>query len=251
MSLMSVERTKLMTTRSPWWCLAAALVVSLGFAILFSSLSGTVVQGGPRSGETLTLDPALVVTGVSGIGLYIIMIMAALAVTTEYRFGVIRTTFLAAPHRSVVIGSKAAFLGLVGLVVGEVLAFGSYGFAKLINSDLGPISTQADWRAVAGIGIVYALGSVLAVAVGTLLRQSAGAIALLVLFPLLVEQLVQLIPTYGRDVYEWMPFVNAGNFLGTTTLDGPLGPWGSLAYFAAVVAVVLVAALVVVDRRDA
>ena len=251
MSLMTVERIKLVTTRSPWWCLAAAVVVSLGFAVLFAALAGSTVQGGPQNGETLELSPGLVVTGAAGLGLYTVMIMSALAVTTEYRFGVIRTTFLADPSRAKVIASKAAFLGLVGFVVGEVLAFASYGVAKLINSSLAGISSEADWRAVAGVGVVYALGSVLAVAVGTLLRQSAGAVALLVLFPLAVENLVLLIPTYGQDIQQWMPFVNANNFLGLSSLDGPLGPWGSLVYFAAIVLVVLGAALAVVDRRDA
>lgn len=251
MSLLAVERTKLTTTRSPWWCLAAALVVSLGFALLFSALADSEIQGGPQEGQTLGLSPALVVTGASTIGLYIIMIMATLAVTTEYRFGVIRTTFLAAPNRSTVIATKAAFLGIVGLVVGEVLAFAAYGLGKLVEPDaLAGLSSAADWRSVAGVGVVYGLGSVLAVAVGTLLRQSAGAIALIVLFPLLVEQLVQLIPTYGSDIRDWMPFANADNFTGSATIDGR-SPWFSLAYFAVVVLVVLAGSLVVVNRRDA
>lgn len=251
MSLVAVERIKLVTTRSPWWCLGAATVVSLGFAVLFAALAGSVAGGGPNQGQQIPLSPEVVVSGASGIGLYIVMIMAALAVTTEYRFGVIRTTFLAEPRRSTVILAKVAFLGGVGLVVGEVLAFASYGLAKVIKPELPGLSTDADWRAVAGIGLVYALASVLAVAVGTLLRQSAGAIALIVLFPLLVENLVQLVPQYGSDIHDWMPFANANHFLGAGQLDGPLGPWGSLVYFAAVVAAVLAGALVVVNRRDA
>ena len=252
MSLLAVERIKLTTTRSPWWCLAVAVVVSLGFAVLFASLAKSVGTGESRTdSNTVVLTAQLAVSGVAGIGLYIVMIMSALAVTTEYRFGVIRTTFLAAPNRAKVILTKAGFLGVIGLVVGEVLAFAAYGLAKLIKSDLPGLSTGEDWRQVAGIGLVYALGSVLAVAVGALLRQSAAAIALLLLFPLLVENLVGLIPRVGENIQKWLPFHNADNFTGSQTLTDGLSPWASLLYFAAFTAVVLGLAVVVVNRRDA
>jgi len=45
----------------------------------------------------------------ASLGLLVIMVMAALAVTNEYRFGIIRTNFQAAPHRSAVILAKPSY----------------------------------------------------------------------------------------------------------------------------------------------
>ena len=55
---------------------------------------------------------------------------------------------------------------------------------------------------------------VLAVAVGALIRQSAGAIAVLLLWPLLIENLVGIIPKVGEKIQPFLPFKNADHFLG-------------------------------------
>lgn len=247
MSVLAAERIKLLTTRSPWWCTAIALVLSVGLASLIAYGSN---QTGPE-GQTFELTVSGTQAGGVLLGLSVIMIMATLAVTTEYRFGVIRTTFQATPGRSTVLLTKALLLGVVAAVIGEVIAFGSLLVARLVRGGGLPLATSADWRATAGLGLVYGLAAVLAVAVGALLRQSAGAVALLLLFPLAVENLVQLIPRIGDDLHTWMPFVNANRFLDQAPVGDTLGPWGSLGYFAVVVAVMLGLALVVVNRRDA
>ena len=249
MSLLTVERIKLTTTRSPWWCTAVAAFIGFGWALMFALIyRGGRPEGAPK------YDASLIVSGAANLGLYVIMIMAALSITTEYRFGIIRTTFQAAPRRWQVLTAKAAFVGFVALMLGEVFAFGALGIAKVLNSSPLSLSTSADWRAVAGVGVIYALASILAVGVGALLRQSAGAIAILLLFPLLVESLIGLIPKVGDDIQHWMPFLNASNFIGGGNGNGPsgfMGPWYSLLYFAAVAAVSFGLAIFVVERRDA
>ena len=107
-----------------------------------------------------------------------------------------------------------------------------------------------------------AVSAVLAVAVRILVRQTAGAVALLLVWAL-VETVVAFLPRIGDDIGPWLPFGNGGNFLtagddivsGTAagfSVDYPFGPWGSLAYFAAFSLVLLVVvSLVVAQRRDA
>jgi ABC-2 type transport system permease protein len=104
---------------------------------------------------------------------------------------------------------------------------------------------------VAGAGLVFAVAAVLAVAVGILIRQTAGAVSLLLVWVLLAEHLVGLIPDVGQDISRWLPFMNANQFLTGEMPGMPFGPWGSLAYFAALAAGVLAVALVAADRRDA
>jgi ABC-2 type transport system permease protein len=249
MSLLAAERIKLASTRSPWWCVVLALGLTTGFATLIAA-------------NISERTPASVGMSQAGwrFGLVVIMVMAALAVTTEYRTGTIKTTFQTVPNRTAALLAKTAIVSLVAGVVGEVAAFASWGMTKLVatNENLD-LSTAAPWRAVAGVGLVYALGAVIALAVGMLLRHTAGAIALLLIYVLLAENLVSLIPKIGDDIQKWMPFTMVNGFLSADGSSGPtggstdfaLGPWWSLLYFAGVAAVLLIAALFVTNRRDA
>ncbi|WP_409493485.1 ABC transporter permease [Amycolatopsis sp. cmx-11-12] len=243
MTLLAVERIKLFTTRSPWWCALAALAVVIGFA--------AIVSGAAPAGE-LT-DVSLTQFGY-GFGMAVIMVLAALSVTTEYRFSTIRTTFQAVPNRTAALLAKTGVVATLSLVVGEVAAFGAWGLASVMRPEDLALNTAAEWTSVAGVGVVFALASVIAIAVGILIRHSAGAISLVLIYALAVENLIQLIPKIGKDIYEWMPFRVADRFLtasGPTATEAPLSQAGSLAYFAGFAAVLLVISLVVANKRDA
>ncbi|GAB3675133.1 ABC-2 transporter permease [Saccharopolyspora tripterygii] len=242
MTLLAVERMKLFSTRSPWWCVFLALALPIGFTALIAAYSDGIALSTTQFGHQF--------------GLMVTLVLAALAITTEYRFGTIRATFQAVPNRTAVLLAKTGVVGVLALIIGEVGAFGSWGVSKLLHPESGElaITTAEQWRQVAGIGPVFALSAVLAVGVGMLLRQTAGAVTLLLLWSLLVENLVALIPEIGPDVQQWMPFVMADHFLsggGSMAIEMPLGPWGALAYFAAVTVGVWVIGLAVTHRRDA
>jgi ABC-2 type transport system permease protein len=182
MTLLNVERIKLFSTRSPYWCLVAIVVAALGFATLF----GLIDNG--RAAISY-----LVMQGV-GLGMSIFMVLAALSITTEYRFGTIRNTFLAAPRRPAVLAAKTLLIALLGAVVGVVVSIAAFFLAKaLATAPLVPLelSTGDDWRQVIGYGPLVAIAGVIAVSVGAIIRQSAGAVAILLLWPLLLESLFQ------------------------------------------------------------
>ncbi len=249
MTLIATERIKLFTTRSPWWSMLLALSLSVGFAAL---LAANV----PSHDQLSVLDAE---NGYQ-FSLVVMMVMAALAVTTEYRFNTIRTSFQAVPNRTALLLAKTGVVAGLAAVVGEVAAFASWGVARLIHPSAElALSGSAAWRNVAGLGLVYFVTAVIAVAVGILVRQTAGAVAILLVYSLLVENLVQVIPRIGTTIHHWMPFVMAHNFL-TAGSGGsvagpegplPLGPWPSLAYVAGIGAVLLIVALITANRRDA
>jgi len=252
MTLLAVERIKLFSTRSPWWCMALAISLTIGLAALIAA--NTSEEFPPSVGLSQSFN---------NFGMIVIMVMAALAVTTEYRFGTIRATFLAVPGRIQALIAKTVVVALLAGVIGEVVAFGSWGISKLIQPDADlAINSAVEWRNVAGTGLVFMISAVLAIAVGTLVRQTAGAVAILLVYVLLVESLIGLIPKMGRHIQEWMPFQHANNFLtadnaplpegaGPPQLDFPFGPWGSLAYFAAISVGLLIVSLAVAKKRDA
>jgi ABC-2 type transport system permease protein len=144
-------------------------------------------------------------------------------------------------------------------VVGEVAAFASWALARAIHpSTTLALSGEAAWRGIAGMGLVYLVTAVIAVAVGILIRQTAGAVAILLIYTLLVENLVVLIPKIGGKIQEWMPFTVANHFLSAGSVSArsagqhaPLGAWASLGYFAGIGAVLLIIAIVTANRRDA
>lgn len=253
MTLLAVERIKLFTTRSPWWCAAVTLALVIGFAALTTGTAGDGYQVSVASTQFGY-----------GFGLAVIMVLAALSITTEYRFSTIRTTFQAVPNRTSALLAKTLVVALLALLIGEMASFGALGIATLMDpsADLA-LDSAADAIQVAGVGIVYALSAVIAIAVGVMVRHSAGAISLLLIYAMVVESLVPLIPTVGRDIHQWMPFNVAHKFL---TGDGAaraateavpplstatLGPWWALAYFAGIAVVLLAIALGVAKRRDA
>ncbi|GAA4537915.1 hypothetical protein [Amycolatopsis samaneae] len=248
MTLLAVERIKLFTTRSPWWCALITLGLTVGLAGMFAAAA--------PAGESLDVPTTQI--GYQ-FGSAVIMVLAALSVTTEYRFGTIRTTFQAVPHRGSALVAKTAVVALLSLVIGEIAGFGSWGIAKLIRpKDNLALHTTADWINVAGVGVLFAFAAVIAVAVGILIRHSAGAIALLLIYSLAAENLIKLIPKAGEKIHKWMPFNVADKFLsgggntaGRIVSDSPLSPGWALAYFAGFSIVLLAIAIGVAKKRDA
>jgi len=253
MTLLAVERIKLFTTRSPLWCTLIALGVTVGFAALIAGVDSE--------------NPVTVASTQFGynFGLVVVMVMAALAITTEYRFSTIRATFQAIPNRNAVLLAKTTVVAMFAGLIGLVAAFGSLAISKAIkpNADLA-LNTAFEWRTVAGVGLVYAIAAVIAVSVGSLVRHSAGAISLLLIYTQLVESLVSLIPKVGDNIQKWMPFNNANKFLtgnpdltarpvseGPGLSNAPLSPWWALAYFAGIALVFLITSLIVANKRDA
>lgn len=254
MSVIAVERIKLLSTRSPWWCMAVAAVLSIGVSALTAGLTSNEAAVSIFDTQNGVQLSQMVMT-----------VMAALAVTTEYRFGTIRTSFQAVPSRTKLLLGKTAVVAGLAALVGLIASFGALGIGMLLAPGADLSVSGAEWRLVAGQGIVYALAAVIAVAVGALLRQSAAAVAILILWPLLVENLVMLIPKVGDDMNRWAPFANASSFInqgqnlgisgggegGGNGIEYALSPWGALLYFTLFAAAMLGLAILVTNKRDA
>jgi ABC-2 type transport system permease protein len=240
-TLIATERIKLLTTRSPWWSTVLALGLTTGFAVIFALNSSS-----PADVEVWHTQLGY------QFGLMVVMVMAALAVTTEYRFSTIRATFLAVPNRTAALLAKTGVVAALALLIGLVAAFGSLAVGWTLIPDANLALNSADaWRMVLGVPLVFTAAAVISVAVGIMLRQSAGAIAVVLIWSMLVENLVSLIPQVGQDIRTWMPFAMTEQFLQGPMEGRPLGPWASFAYFAGVAVALLVAALVVAKKRDA
>jgi len=93
----------------------------------------------------------------------------------------IRTTLIAAPDRGRVLAPKAVVLGAVTFALSGVSCLVAVWWVGNLRRDNGfyimPSSTATQARVVLGTAALLALASVFALAVGTIVRRSAVAIA--------------------------------------------------------------------------
>ncbi|MEU4249384.1 hypothetical protein AB0F15_18435 [Amycolatopsis sp. NPDC026612] len=256
MHLVASERIKLFSIATPWVC-GVFTLVALAFPAVLTALTATESHRPPTVASTQFG---------SQLALVAVLVLAALAVTSEYHSGTIHGTFQAVPSRTPVLLAKAALVAGYAFLLGEAAAFAAWLVARLLAPDADlALNSAADWRIVAGTGPVFALTAVCGVGVGLLLRHTAGAVALVVGYPLMAENVVQLIPRAGQAIHRWLPLnaatrflsgsgeANAGRDGGNAAVlsDSPLSPGWALAYYGAFAAVVLAAGITKVQHRDA
>lgn len=246
-AVFNAERIKLTTLRSPLWAAAGAAALSFALAALQATVAYDYNQ--------LTAPAAAL--GVAVFGVPVLMIVAAMTVTGEYRTAMVATTFMATPARTLVLCAKALVAAAFSAIAAGLMVFGSVLVACAVAEPgvADDLTVIGSWRTAAGIALYAALAAVLGVGVAALLRHTAGAVAVLLLWPLLVEPLLGNLPGRGAEIGPYLPFANMQRFLDVPwlfpTYAMPWRPAGSLGFFAVVVAVVFTAGLVVVDRRDA
>ena len=247
-AVLAAERIKLFSTRAPLVAVAGAAFVSLGLAALQAANHGM--------GAIAPQDAA---TGVAVLAVPVLMVVASMSITAEFRTQMIRTTFLAVPNRLLVLTAKAAVSAVLAAVVAAVLVLAAAVvagfFAPLMAADGLSLGDGGVWRTAGAFGVYAAVAAVLGVGAGALIRAAPGTVAVLLLWPLVVETVLSVLPDTGAQVGPYLPFANAYAFIEVRWLypsyDMHWGPLGGLVYFTAVAAVVFAAALAVANRRDA
>lgn len=254
MTLLKSEWIKLTTTKSAYWLYGLAVLFAVGLAALIGQFeqasSGEPVAGAPGGGS----DPLFAILGVSVFTVFLVWIAAIVAVTGEYRYHTIKATFLAAPNRWSAIVAKTLLFTVASIVVTAVAIIISFLVA-------GGLSGVDAWTPFSGEGFqllwrfpVYAgLGTLAVLGLAYIMRNAAGAIALLFVWVLALEPMVMLIPKVGETLAGWMPFANGDFWTQGEIAQGNItwGEWPALAWYAAVCVVLWAVGLVITLRRDA
>jgi len=204
------------------------------------------------------------------VALLFVIVLAALSVTSEYRRGLIGATFAACPRRGRVLAAKAVVAGSLAFAAGAIATAIAEVITRHVFAANGnylfPQSGPDLARVIIGTGLFLGLAAALAVALGTMLRRSAGTVAvgivLLVLPGILATAtslpagtdswLMRLTPTAAFAIQATLPrsslvtdaYIPANGYF-------PIGPWAGLAVLAAYTAAALGAAVWLVRRRDA
>lgn len=257
--LMSAEWTKIRSVRSTVWTLTLFVVITFGLTALFTWL--TVANwNGPRAAERdarVVIDPVGFILG-SGLGLgqLTLCVLGVLVITTEYSTGTIRASLLAVPRRLEMLTAKAVvFAGLL-IVVAEIVAFGSFFIGSAILHSKAPVSLSDHnvTRAVVGAGLYLTVLGLFSLAIGVLIRHTAGAITTAIGVVFVLPILAGLLPgSWGAHVNGYLP-EQAGTLIGQQhpPADGNvLSAWEGFGVFCLWTAVLLAVGGYLLHRRDA
>lgn len=199
MGLLAAELRKLWSVRTTW------AVTVLGWGLV--TLSTSVFLFNDQFTGRFDGSDAQVAAAVEQIlaSSVIVLIVAILLVTTEFRHGTVgralqldpsRTRFLLAKlGGGVVYGIAYHLTSLV--IVALLLLLATTGAG--VDLEIGGEALRAVWQGPAAM----ALNALLGVAVGTLLRNQVLALTLALIWNFVVESVVvQIVPGFGR----WLPF---------------------------------------------
>ena len=256
--LLLAEWTKIRSVRSTVWSLLLLVVLTVGLTCLIMTVTVATWNKGSGGGQHVALiaDPVGAILG-SGIefGQLTICVLGVIVISSEYSTGVIRASLLAVPRRIPMLAAKGAVFAAVVFVVGEAVSFISFfaGSAILHSHVAVSLTDPGVTRAVIGAGLYLTVLGLFAMAIGGLVRHTAGSITGVIGFVLVLEPLAQLLPTsVGKHVHAYLPS-EAGQLIAQAHQQpgNLLSPWQGFGVFCAWTAALLIAAGILLYRRDA
>jgi ABC-type transport system involved in multi-copper enzyme maturation permease subunit len=254
------EWLKLRSVRS-WMIMigaTAALLIAFG-ALAASVASGAVTPQGPGGqggGRGFgSADPtAISLAGVT-LAQLIAGILGVLFISNEYANGMIRSTFGAVPRRLPVLWAKVIVIAGTLAVAMVITSLAAFLLGQLILGDGKSTTLAADGvlRAVLGSGLYLAGIGVFGVAIGAMMRNTAGSIAVVVAALLVIPGLARLIlpASWDTNVTPYLPSNAGAAFTSVTGSDTLLGAGAGAAVFVGWLVVLLAGAAVLIRRRDA
>lgn len=253
------EWTKIRSVRSTLWTLIAAVIVIVGFTALLTWLTvsnWTGPHAAARDARALA-DPTSIIFGVPVyLGQLAIAVLGVLVVTTEYSTGVIRASLLAVPRRYTMLAAKVAVFAIVMFVLAEIIAFGSFFVGSAILHSRVPVSISGHGvlRATFGAGLYLLAYGLFALAIGVLVRHTAGSISIAVGVAFVLPILTAFLPDtpFYNHLNAYLP-EQAGSqvYLVRATGDQLLSAWQGFGVLCVWVAVLLAVGAFFFNRRDA
>lgn len=192
---------KLRSVGSTYWTLLATAVATIGISVI---IANSVVHRWPQMNMAARarFDPISTPFVALSIAQLAIGVLGALTFTSEQSTGLIRTTLAALPQRGVVLAGKAAVVGLLSLIVGELITFATFFLdqAFLANRGIGAsITSPGVLGKVLSAGFYLFVITMLGLGLGVIIRHTAGAVAALVFLAYLTPNIVTAFPHPWND----------------------------------------------------
>jgi ABC-type transport system involved in multi-copper enzyme maturation permease subunit len=249
------EWTKLWSLRSTRWSLLAGFVAMAGLGVLVAAVQmNRWTHLEPHERLTYnSLDPAV---GGWHLAQLAIGVLGVLVISGEYSTGMIRSSFMAVPRRLPVLWAKIAVYASVTFVL--MLAatlisfFGVHAVVSGRHLQHG-LSDPGALRVVVGAALYLTVLAIMTIALGALVRNTAGGIAVFVGLLFVLPGITAILPaSVGDRISPYLP-LNAGTTVASITFDNAhhLSPWGGFAVFCGYAAVAVILAAIGLARRDA
>ena len=247
------EWIKMRSLRSTAYTLLAAVVamIAIGWIVGWATDAHWATM---RPEERAGFEP--IGRSLAGVNLaqLAIGVLGVLLISGEYATGMIRATFAAVPTRLPVIWAKAALFAVVTFVLMLASAFVAFLVGQhFLGSHGTTLSAPHALRAIVAVAAYLTLIGAFAVALGFILRSTAGGIATLFGLLLVLPGIGQVLPTsWQQHTLPYLPS-NAGSSMYGVVQENPdaLSAGMGLLVLCLWVVAGLVTAAVVVRRRDA
>ena len=254
---LSSEWAKMSTWRSIRWGFLLAVVLSIAMSGLIAIVIGATYDDWSPA-QQADFDPGLFALNGIVASLIAFSVLGAMAATSEYSSGMIRLTFTVTPRRGRVLLAKALLVAAITMVGGLISVFGMFLVGQLAFSVSGVetvgFADDGVPRMLLGVGLLMPVFPLLGVAIGFLLRSTAGAITAVLVLLWVPEIFGPLLPTWWQENCvsllpgPAMDSVAIGHVVDSATFTPPL-------VGATITAVWIVGSLslayVVLRRRDA
>jgi ABC-2 type transport system permease protein len=248
------EWTKLWSLRSTRWSLLLAFVAQAGLGPLIALIemarwSHLSLQ------DRLTINPIDHSLGGWHLAQLAVAILGVMTITGEYHTGMIRSSLMAAPKRLPVLWAKLLVFSVVVLVLMLIAAFiGFLGGQAIFTQHHVNVTLSAPHalRTVFGAALFTTATGAMCVALGTIVRRTAGGIALFVGVFFVLPGLIEILPSTTADaIHPYLPS-NAGGAIAQALADpNQFSAWGGFALFCGYTVAMIAIAAVLLLRRDA
>jgi ABC-2 type transport system permease protein len=248
------------TIRSEWIKLRSVRMNLILFilAVAFPVIVSVLVASLADIQDLQVSDVAGLVTGSSVVTALLLGVVGAVSISSEFAYGTIRPTFAATPKRMRVLVAKAIVTVIFAAVAEALVVIFCFVVSSAIATSRGAsLSLSGDTEARAaliGIVVFAVIVSLLGFGIGMVIRNTPAAVAVLILWPLVVENIILAILSAAgiEHPQKFLPYIS-GFGLGNPEKPSAdsLGRVAGGAYFAAVTAVVAAIGAVVTARRDA
>ncbi|MCU1623786.1 MAG: transporter permease [Frankiales bacterium] len=246
------EWIKMRSLRSTWFTLAGAVLAVIVIGTVVGYATNAHWSSLPPEDRAQFEPIGRTLVGVN-LAQLIVGVLGVLLISGEYATGMVRATFAAVPRRLPVLTAKAVLYAVLlypvlFLAVLAAFEWGEHG----LGSHGTTLSAPHALRAVLGAAAYLDLVGLLALALGFIIRSTAGGIATLVGLLLILPGIGQALPTdWRRHTVPYLPSQAGGALYIPTPQDpGSLHFWAGGGVLCLWVAAALILAGVVLKRRD-
>ncbi|MBW4717680.1 ABC transporter permease [Saccharothrix obliqua] len=251
--VLASEFLKLRTVRSTTY-LVLSIAATLAAAVLVAYLMTSDYDRQPPEVQAAfsAADPNAVVLP---FGQFVLGVLGALAVTSEYGSGMIRTALVSVPRRRVLLSAKVVVVGAVSAAIGVTATLLAYIAGEVITGDRPePISAYGSFSdalptLLANSASLTLMGLV-GLGLGFLLRSTAGTLVTLCGLLFVAPTIALFLPPpWDGRLYSVMLPLLAPQLAGGLP-NAPLSPAGAGLAMVAYLVVTLGGGLVALVRRD-